>query len=84
MEIQSIFERMRKDQAILKQKAEMYIRYMLNGRRKKVTGVTLWGPDTIKIYFRSDIGVRGEHVVDQKQFISKVDFYSRDKGEGTK
>ena len=80
MEIKSIFDKMRKDQAILQQKADLYIRYMLNGRHKYCYKVSINGPDTIRIDYRNATRKKCHHVVNQQKFIDKVNFYSRDKG----
>jgi len=78
LEIKSIFDQMRKDQLILQEKADLYIRYMLNGRHKFTYRVTTWGPDTIRIDYRNAVRKKCHHIVNQTKFIEKVTFYTRE------
>ena len=73
---------MRRDRMELLKNADLYIRYMLNGKKKCTYNVSIWGPDTIKIYYKNDIGKKRYHIVNQKQFIRKVSFYSQNKERG--
>jgi len=77
---ESILSRMRKDSVLLCKKADLFIRYMLGGARKRTYLVTLWGSANIKIYYKTDIGKKGYHIVNQSEFIKKCSIYSRRSG----
>ncbi len=73
--INTILNRMEADQTELCVGADLFLRYMLNGRKKKAYLGNTWRKGQLIIHYKNDLGKRATHIVNRVKFVEKVNQY---------